>query len=102
MLFCEKCNLLVDNTFCPNCRNKKLREVSDEDFCYFVDLRFTYYEMFEQILKKNDIDVVSVPYYPGNMVVFSNAGRADGRKVYIRYKDFDLALKMYNSIFSVL
>lgn len=100
MLFCEKCNLLTNDKRCPNCRTKKLRDVRDDDFCYFADLHSMYFEMFEEALKNNNVDVVGVPYYPGNAVVFSNAGRADGRKVYVRYKNLDVATEIYNELFN--
>lgn len=100
MQFCEKCNLLTDGKRCPSCRNKKLRDVHDDDFYYFTDLHSMCFEMFEEALKNNNIDVVGVPYYPGNAVVFSNAGRADGRKVYVRYKNLDTAAEIYNALFN--
>lgn len=100
MLFCEKCNLLTDGKRCPICRNKKLREVNNDDFCYFVDLHSLYFEMLEEALKNNNIEVVAIPYYPGNSVIFSNAGRGDGRKVYVRYKHLDAAAEIYDELFS--
>ncbi len=33
MNFCEGCNIACDDERCPKCGRKKLRPVSDDDFC---------------------------------------------------------------------
>ena len=43
--------------------------------------------MYESALKSKNIDVVGMPYYT-HAVSLSSAGRAQGRRVYVRYKDF--------------
>lgn len=101
MLFCERCHLPTDEKKCPNCNNKKLREIDDNDFCFFVNLSAPYFEMFAETLKNNGIEAVGVPYYPQNAVVFSNAGRAEGRRVYIKYKDVDFAREIYSELFDL-
>ena len=98
MLFCEKCNFITEENICPSCGNKKLRAVSDNDFRYYVSLSDFHYEMLEFTLKDNEVDVVGVPYYPYG-VSRANAGRAGARKVYIRYKDFEKANEIYETIF---
>ncbi|MGN0812881.1 MAG: hypothetical protein ACI4MQ_05205 [Candidatus Coproplasma sp.] len=98
MKFCEKCNYLTADARCPACGNKKLRDVDDEDFCYFVSLSSFNFEMFAYTLQENDIEVVGVPFYVGG-VTHSSAGRAEGRRVYIRYKDLSAAKEIYGMVF---
>ena len=98
MLFCEKCNLTTTENRCPLCGNKKLRTVQDTDFCFFANLDAFNFTMFENALNNKAIDVVGVPYYPG-AVAYGNAGRANGRKVYIRYKDTEQAKDIYETLF---
>lgn len=98
MQFCEKCNYATAETVCALCGNKKLRAVEDEDFCYFASMSDIDFEMFEFTLKENGIDAVWVPFYPFG-VTHASAGRADGRKVYIRYKDMENAKEIFNTIF---
>lgn len=100
MLFCEKCNLLTDENVCPSCGNKKLREVTDDDFCFFIDLDVFYFGMLEGALKEESIDVVGVPYYPLGVAHY-NAGRAEGRRVYVRYKDLVRVNEIYNTMFGI-
>lgn len=98
MLFCEECNITTKDNRCPLCRRKKLREVRSEDYCFFVNLGEFYFKMFEDTLKRNNIDVIAVPYYPRG-VSYASAGRASGRKVFIRHKDTENALEIYNTLF---
>lgn len=98
MLFCEKCNFLTPENRCPLCGNKKVRTVCDADFCFFVNLGEFYFEMLESALKEKSIDVVGVPFYP-NGVTYGTAGRASGRKVYIRYKDIEQVNEIYEALF---
>ncbi len=99
MLFCEKCNLLTTEKRCPSCGNKKLREVAPEDYCFFANLTASNFEMFASTLKENNLDVVGVPYYANGLISHANAGRAGGRKVFIRYRDFEKAKEIFNTIF---
>lgn len=100
MLFCEKCNLLTDEKVCPSCGSKKLREVADNDYCFFVNLHTFYFSMLEGALKEENIDVVGIPYYVSG-VHNGNAGRAEGRRVYVRYKDLVRVNEIYNTIFGI-
>ena len=98
MLFCEKCNLLTEEARCPLCGNKKLRAAEDTDFCFFVELGEFYFTMFESALNEEKIDVIGYPFY-SVAVTYANAGRAGGRRVYIRYKDIEKAGEVYESLF---
>ncbi len=98
MLFCEKCNFITTENRCPMCGNKKVRTVCDTDFCFFVNLDEFYFTMLESALKEKDIDIVGVPFYPHG-VTYASAGRAQGRKVYIRYKDLEQVKEIYEILF---
>ena len=98
MLFCEKCNLSTDENCCPLCGNKKLRTVNDDDFCLFINLDEFDFSMLESALNEKAIDVIGVPYYP-KAVTYATAGRAQGRKVYIRYKDIEQVKEIYEILF---
>lgn len=98
MTFCENCHIIADGQKCSKCGNKKLRDVNGEDFCLFINLDVFRFQIFEIALKENKIDVVGTPYYPSG-VSRGNAGRASGRHVYIRYKNFGIARNIYQEIF---
>lgn len=98
MLFCEKCNILTTENRCPLCGNKKLRDVDGEDFCFFTNVDEFYFEMLESTLNENDIEVVGVPFYSLG-VSYATVGRADKRKVYVRYKDIEKTKEICEVIF---
>lgn len=101
MLYCEKCNILVKCEKCPLCKSMNLRKVKDIDFCYFTSIGTIHYEIFKNSLKKEKIDIVGIPYYT-KPVTLSSAGRAQGRRVYVRYKDFEKAKDIFNMLFGNL
>ena len=99
MNYCEKCNCRVESSYCQVCGTKKVRPINDDDFCYFVTINAMWCEMFEDALTDNQIDCVCVPHYTHNVTPF-NAGRADSRRVYIRYANISKATEIYNELFS--
>lgn len=98
MLFCEKCNAMTAEKQCPACGNTALREVRGEDFCFFVLLHGISFTMLESALKQEGVDVVGVPCYTHG-VTYATAGRADSRKVYVRYRDWEKAQEVYEALF---
>lgn len=84
---------------CPICGNKKLRGVLNEDFCYLANLTVFDFGILEYALKDNGIEVVCVPYYPYK-VTYATAGRAEYRKVYVRYKNLNKAKEIYETVLS--
>ena len=100
VFYCEKCHFATEEDFCPVCLSKKIREVRDEDFCFFNKMDVFYFEMFENALKEENIKVVGVPFYPLGTTKY-NAGRARGRNVYVRYKDCPHAQDIFDNMFSV-
>ncbi|MGN0808055.1 MAG: hypothetical protein ACI4MN_06395 [Candidatus Coproplasma sp.] len=98
MLYCENCNRLTEGKICQYCGNKKLRDVTDDDFCYFTKMDTYDFEMIEYTLNDNGIDVIGVPFYPYG-VSYASAGRAHGRKVYVRHKDLEKAKNIFQTIF---
>lgn len=100
MLFCEKCNFATPENRCPSCGNKRLRAVNDDDFCFFTNTDEFNFDMLESTLNENNIEVVGVPYYVRG-VTYASAGRADGRKVYVRYKDIEQAREIYEAMFGI-
>lgn len=52
MLFCEKCNRLSNNSICAICGKKGLREVREDDFCYFLTLPAFKTSIFRANLKE--------------------------------------------------
>ena len=67
--FCESCHLAFEEERCPNCGNKRVREVQADDFCFLCEQRAMEAAMAETALRNEDIPVVSIPrgYVPFGM-----------------------------------
>ena len=57
MYFCESCNVLMRDSRCTKCGKKKLREVQEDDFCFFASLEADQARYFEENLKQQNIPV---------------------------------------------
>ena len=95
MYFCEKCNMLMVDNCCKNCGKKNLRDVKEDDFCFFVNLLADSAKYFEENLKSQDIPVALI-----------GAGSVDWRtrtsgsyNVYIPYGYLVRAKEIYNLLF---
>lgn len=69
--FCESCHLAFEEERCPNCGNKRVREVQADDFCFLCEQRAMEAAMAETVLRNEDIPVVSIPRGSGVMSAFA-------------------------------
>lgn len=80
-------------------RKQKIERRINEDFCYLANLTVFDFGILEYALKDNGIEVVCVPSYPYG-VTYATAGRAEYRKVYVRYKNLNKAKEIYVTVLS--
>lgn len=62
-MYCERCNVVFDGNFCPNCGSKRVREPSGSDYCFLVEKDMIWGEMLADVLKQSD-----VPFYHKNVL----------------------------------
>ena len=55
MLYCPKCQVLTDETLCPSCGGKKLRDPQPEDPALLITADEVKAEMIESVFKENHI-----------------------------------------------
>ena len=94
MYFCEKCNLLMHDNVCENCGKKKLREVQDNDFCFYVTLPADQARCFEENLKLQNIPVALLGF---GLDLRTRA--SSNFNVFIPYCYFEKVTEVYNTIF---
>lgn len=96
LMFCESCNVVTEGERCPVCGKKKLREVRDDDFCYFVTLSEGYARYFEENLKSENIPVVMLGQgYSSRM----HGGTSSAYGLYIPYVHLERVYDIYNLLF---
>ena len=94
MYYCEKCKNVNENNNCVYCGKRKLREVNDDDLCFFVELGNFHATMFLEALSSQRIDAFSIPSG------FSLTTRANSsQKIYIPYKSLAAAHDVYVSMY---
>ena len=58
MMYCESCMKLTDESKCPFCKRKKLREARHDDPVYILTQDATFARSVEDILSKNGIPCI--------------------------------------------
>ena len=98
MNYCEKCKSLTEEEYCSVCGNKKIREVSTDDYCVLTECEQMYGEMLRDALQEEEIDCVLIPCGNG---VRSQFGLPLGKyKVYVPYKNYENSLEIFKSFFN--
>ena len=87
MNYCDNCSFVCEQTSCPICGHKRLREVRDDDFCFLADSKTSSCEMLTDILEEHDIPYVTVPYGKGSVWALPMSGY----KLYVPYRFFEKA-----------
>lgn len=63
MMYCERCQQIVEETSCPNCGGTRLREPKEKDPCFLTEQDFIHTGILEDILGQNNI-----PYLRKNVL----------------------------------
>ena len=96
MNFCERCNLACDGERCPKCGRKKLRAVTDDDFCLVGKVERLFGDSLKENLESEGIDCVLMPYGSGVNAKF--ALPLESYLVYVRYKHSDKVRRIIEKI----
>lgn len=87
MNFCEKCNIALSGERCLKCGNKKLRAVTDDDFCLVAMVNRILGDSLKGSLESEDIECVLIPFGTGAASQF--ALPLENYLLYVRYKNLD-------------
>ncbi len=85
MNFFESCNIACDGERCPKCGRKKLRAVTDEDFCLVARVDRNFGDCLKDRLENEKIDCVLMPYGTGVRSKF--ALPLESYLLYVRYQN---------------
>lgn len=97
--YCEKCEILTENTECPNCNSNKLREPNDNDPVFLCEKQVTWAEVLKEVLEKNDIPVVFKGELGAGMSM--KLGKmAERMKIFVPFSRFKEAEKILDELFS--
>ena len=96
LYYCEKCHLINEQDFCQTCGNKKLRKPENNDYCFLIEVNSMFGEMYERILKEEDIPYTAMP--SGNGVRSYFALNLENHVIYVPYGFFNKAKELLNDI----
>lgn len=58
-MYCEKCSISFETNCCPACGNKSVRTPLPDDMCFLTEKELLWSEMLEDVLKQNNIPVLT-------------------------------------------
>ena len=94
MNFCESCNIACKDGQCPKCGRKKLRSVTDDDFCLVAQVNRFYGDNLKENLKNDNIECALMLYGRGVNSLF--ALPLESYLVYVRYKNLEYVRQLLN------
>ncbi len=93
MNFCERCNIACDGERCPKCGRKKLRAVTEDDFCLVAQVDRMFGDNLKNHLENENIECVLMPYGTGVKAQF--AMPLESYLLYVRYKNLDYVRQIF-------
>ena len=99
MLYCEKCRTACPGPACPVCgKNRKLREVRDDDPCLLDEKDMIWSEVLEDVLKKEGIPVMTRGRLGAGLA--ATIGLIfEKKKIYVPYSELERAKELARGIF---
>ena len=95
MNFCEGCNIACEGERCPRCGRKKLRAVTEDDFCLVAQVDRLFGDSLKDNLERENMECVLMPYGTGVRSKF--ALPLESYLLYVRYKNFKYVRQILNN-----
>ncbi len=100
-MFCENCKVVLaeKERMCPYCGNKKLREVREDDFCFFCEKEVMWGSMLAELLKQEHIRF----YYKevlGAGLAMKVGPYHERLHFFVRFSQLEQARSIYHFLFS--
>lgn len=96
MNFCETCRRVSEQASCENCGRRRLRQVREDDYCFFIEERASYCRALTDTLKQSSIPCVELPC--GSGVESNYALPLANRQVFVPFGFLEAAKKVISDI----
>ena len=99
-MYCSKCQMIVkENTECPVCGNKKLRQPKPEDICFLTETEPIPAGILKDVMDQNRIPVLSSSSIGAGMAM--RAGSIFERiRFFVRYQNLADAKQIVEELFA--
>jgi len=98
-MYCEKCEQVVDNSRCPICGNRKLREPLPEDLCYIAEKDALWTPALADLLEQNEI-FFKTRKLLGAGLAMKVGPIFERTSFYVRYEDLERAQDIVSTFFA--
>ncbi|MBR7177090.1 MAG: hypothetical protein IKD26_02630 [Clostridia bacterium] len=93
MYYCEDCNIKNPTNRCNRCGAKNLREIRDDDYCFFGEMEATAAENLKNKLQSEGIGCALIPSGTGIRSLF--ALKLENCLVFIEYRAHDYVADLF-------
>lgn len=99
MLYCESCHAVFsDGRVCPLCHKRYIRDVRENDLCFFTEQPFLMASVVEDILKKERLNFVTRPVHGAGISAVTGA-MLESIRFYTPYTEYAKACEFMETMF---
>lgn len=98
MNYCPKCHHVFHDDKCPNCHNRKIRTVQEDDYCFLIEKQLIWVDMIKQRLNENDI-IYQCIGDKGAALAIKAGPYLENFDFYVMYRDLPKARKVVKEMF---
>ena len=96
MNFCENCNVVTQDKYCPLCGGKKLRPVKSDDFCLITEAATSYSQTLMAAFDEEEIPYSALPYGSGVEAQFGIPLK--NYRLFVPYSHYEEAIRIVRDI----
>ena len=96
-MYCPKCRNVFEESACPVCRNRKVREPAPDDLCFLTEEGPLLGGMLEDVLKQNGIPVLTESSKGAALSVISGQ-LFEWIRYYVRYEHLPQAKEIVGEV----
>lgn len=98
MKYCDKCYSVFETIKCPNCNNRKVREVLEDDYCFLIEKEVLWAEMLMEVFEKENIPYIAYPTYGAGLSIKMGL-YSEIFKFYVPYQFLNKAVLIVKNMF---
>ncbi len=98
-MYCEKCQMLLSDSTCPNCGKKRVREVREDDPCLLTEMNRMWIDMLSDVLAQHEIPFLAKSRQ-GAWLAAALGSLHEDVLLYVPYRCFEAAQALLDELFS--
>ena len=99
MNYCKHCHMLWEDTRCPKCGNKFLRQPTETDYVFLTEREYPWSEVLEEALKDDGIAVIANDAVVGAWITTRLGPRFERSQLFVPSGQLEQAEILVHSLF---